>query len=156
MARVINLSSVFHWAARLNLDNLQERGLYIGWNVYARCKLASLYFTYEMARRLECSRVTANAIHPGLVRTGIGKTSGWLLRSIFRVVDLLSTTAENGAAGVTNLAVNPLLECVSGQYFSGMQAVRSSPVSYDRQMARRLWAISEKLTAVEGPSASDL
>jgi retinol dehydrogenase-14 len=125
---------------------MQERGVYIGWNVYARCKLASLYFTYELARRLEGSGVTANAIHPGLVKTGMGKTSGRLLRSVFRVVDLFGITPEKGAERVINLAINPVLETVSGQYFSGMKSVRSSAVSYDRDTARRLWEISEKLT----------
>jgi retinol dehydrogenase-14 len=149
-ARIINLSSVFHWPARLDLDNMQERGLYFGWNVYARCKLASLYFTHELARRLEGSGVTANAIHPGLVKTGMGKTSGWLLRSVFRVVDLFGVTPEKGAQGVVNLAINPALEKVSGQYFSGMKAVRSSPVSYHRDIAQRLWEVSEKLTGVTG------
>jgi NAD(P)-dependent dehydrogenase (short-subunit alcohol dehydrogenase family) len=145
-ARIINLSSIYHWAARLNLDNLEERGLYLGWTVYARCKLASLYFTYELSRRLEGSGVTANAIHPGLVKTGIGKTSGWLLRSVFRFVDLFAIPPEKGAQGLANLAVNPTLAGVSGQYFSGLNAVSSSPVSYDREMARRLWEISINLT----------
>jgi NAD(P)-dependent dehydrogenase (short-subunit alcohol dehydrogenase family) len=149
-ARIINLSSVFHWVARLNLDNLHERGRYIGWNVYARCKLASLYFTYELARRLEGSGVTANAIHPGLVKTGMGKTSGWLLRSVFRVVDLFAVTPEEGAEGVSNLAINPALETVSGLYFSGMKTARSSPLSYNRDIARQLWEISAKATGVSG------
>ena len=145
-ARIINLSSIYHWAARLDPDHLQERGLYIGWNVYARCKLASLYFTYELARRLQGSGVTANAIHPGLVRTGMGKTSGWLLRSAFRVVDQFAIPPDQGAAGITNLAVNPALETVSGQYFSGLKPVRSSPASYDRELARRLWETSVQIT----------
>ncbi len=147
-ARVINLSSVYHWAARLNLNNIQERGLYIGWNVYARCKLASLCFTYELARRLDGSGVTANALHPGLVKTGMGKTSGWLLRSAFWVVDWFAVTAEQGAQGLSNLAVNPALAGISGQYFSGMKQARSSPISYDRDTARRLWEISSKITGV--------
>ncbi len=147
-ARIINLSSVFHWVARLNLENLQERGLYIGWNVYARCKLASLYFTYELARRLQGSGVTANAIHPGLVKTGMGKTSGWLLHTVFQMVDLFAVTPEKGAEGVVHLAINPVFETASGRYFSGKKLVRSSHVSYDRDMARRLWEISARITGV--------
>jgi len=145
-ARVINLSSNFHQAARLNLDNLEERGRYIGWNVYARTKLASLYFTYELARRLEGSGVTANAIHPGLVATGMGKTSGWLLRTIFRFVDLFAIPAEKGAEGLVNLATQPELETVSGEYFSGKKIARSSRVSYDLEIARRLWERSMEIT----------
>jgi retinol dehydrogenase-14 len=147
-ARIINLSSVYHWAARFNLNNLQEAGAYIGWNVYARTKLASLAFTYELARKLAGSGVTANAIHPGLVKTGIGKTSGRLLRWVFRAVDLFSVSPEKGAEGVVNLAVSPALEAVSGQYFSGTKIARSSPASYNRDVARQLWNISEELTGV--------
>lgn len=145
-ARIVNLSSVFHWAAPPNLDHLDECGLYIGWNVYARTRLASLLFTYELDRRLEGSGVTANAIHPGFVKTGMGKTSGRLLRTIFRGVDLFATTPETGARGLTRLAVDPALEAVSGQYFSGMQLARSSPASYDRARAQRLWELSEQIT----------
>jgi len=89
-ARIINLSSIAHWAGGLNLNNMQERGLYVGWHVYARCKLASIYFTYELARRLDGSGVTANAIHPGLVKTRIGTTSGLLLRLLMSLVGLIS------------------------------------------------------------------
>lgn len=149
-ARIINLSSVVHRAASLNLNNLQERGLYIGWHVYARCKLASIYFTYELARRLDGSGVTANAIHPGLVKTRIGTNSGLLLRLVMRLVGLISVTPTKGAEGVVNLATNPALETVSGQYFSGMKPVRSSPISNNRDIARQLWEISAKRTGVCG------
>lgn len=147
-ARIVNLSSIFHWAAQLNLDHMQEKGLYIGWNVYARCKLASVCFTYELARRLEGSGVTVNAIHPGLVKTGMGKTSGWLLRAVFQVVDLFAVTPHLGAKGIVNLAVNPALEAFNGQYFSGMKIVRSSPTSYNPSIARQLYEISAKVTGV--------
>lgn len=145
-ARIINLSSIYHWAARLDPDNLAERGLYIGWEVYGQTKLAMLYFTYELARRLEGSGVTVNAIHPGLVKSGIGKNRGWLLRAVFRAVDLFAVPAEEGAAGLVNLAVNPGLEGVSGEYFSGMKMARSSPASRDRETGRRLWERSIKKT----------
>lgn len=146
--RVINLSSNFHWAARLNLKNLQERGIYIGWNVYARTKLASLYFTRELAHRLAVSGVTANAIHPGLVATGMGKTSGWLLRAIFSVVDRFAIPAERGAQGLVHLALSPALQTVSGAYFDGLRAARSSPVSYNRAIGQRLWERSREVTSL--------
>jgi NAD(P)-dependent dehydrogenase (short-subunit alcohol dehydrogenase family) len=145
-ARVINLSSVFHWFGRIQLNNITERGPYIGWNVYARTKLACLTFTYELARRLVGTGVTANAIHPGLVVTGMGKTSGQLLRTIFSVVDRFAVTAEEGARGVVNLAINPALAGVTGRYFNSLREAKSSPVSRDLKTSRRLWEISEKVT----------
>ncbi|HEX9012357.1 MAG TPA: SDR family oxidoreductase [Anaerolineaceae bacterium] len=147
-SRVINLSSIFHWAGRLNLNNYQERGLYIGWNVYARVKLACLVFSYELARRLDGSGVTANALHPGFVVTGMGKTSGWLLRTVFGVVDHFGVSADVGAQSEVNLAVNPALEGVSGKYFSGLREARSSPVSYNQETARQLWEISRAVTGI--------
>lgn len=77
----------------------------------------------------------------------MGKTSGRLLRWVFRVVDLFAVTPEKGAEGVANLAANPALEATSGQYFSGMKAARSSPVSYNRDIARRLWEMSENMVS---------
>jgi NAD(P)-dependent dehydrogenase (short-subunit alcohol dehydrogenase family) len=147
-ARVINLSSNFHWAARLNLENLQERGVYIGWNVYARTKLASLYFTRELARHLAGSGVTANAIHPGLVATGMGKTSGRLLRAVFSVVDRFAIPPAQGAEGLVHLALDPELQTVSGEYFDGLTIARSSPISYDQKIARRLWEKSRDITGI--------
>lgn len=147
-SRIINLSSNFHWAARLNLDNLNERGVYIGWNVYARTKLANLYFTYELSRRLNGSGVTANAVHPGLVATGMGKTSGWLLKTVFRIVDLFAIPPKKGAQSLVYQALDPSLGLVSGKYFSGTKVTRSSPISYDGEIARSLWEKSKKLTRI--------
>ena len=147
-ARVINLSSNFHWAARLKLGNLQERGLYIGWNVYARTKLACLYFTRELARRLAGSGVTVNAIHPGLVATGMGKTSGLLLRAVFSVVDRFAITPEHGAEGLIHLALARELQDVSGEYFDGLKITRSSPVSYNREIGQELWEKSLQITGL--------
>lgn len=147
-ARIINLSSNFHWAARLNLENLQERGIYIGWNVYARTKLACLYFTRELAERLDGSKVTANAIHPGLVATGMGKTSGWLLRSIFSLVDRFAMPPARGAQVLVHLALAPALQAVSGEYYDGLRAARSSPISYNREIAQKLWDKSREITGV--------
>jgi NAD(P)-dependent dehydrogenase (short-subunit alcohol dehydrogenase family) len=145
-ARVINLSSVFHWFGWWNLHNITERGMYVGWNVYARTKLACLTFTYELSRRLQGSGVTANAIHPGFVVTGMGKTSGWLLRTVFSVVDRFAVTADEGARGVVNLAINPELAGVTGRYFDGFREAKSSPISRNAKKSRRLWEISERVT----------
>jgi hypothetical protein len=63
-------------------------------------------------------------------------------------VDLFAVTPEKGAEGVVNLAADPVFETVSGQYFSDMKPARSSPASYNRDMARQLWEISASVTGV--------
>lgn len=144
-ARIVTLSSIYHWAGRLTLDNFAQRGLYIGWDVYASTKLANLVFTYELARRLDGSGVTANALHPGLVATGMGKTSGRLLRTVFRVVDLFAISPEQGAKGIVHLAASPELKGISGIYFEHLSPGHPSPSSRNRDTARRLWEVSEQI-----------
>jgi NAD(P)-dependent dehydrogenase (short-subunit alcohol dehydrogenase family) len=145
-ARIVTLSSIYHWAGRLNLNNFAQRGPYIGWDVYASTKLANLVFTYELARRLAGSGVTANALHPGLVATGIGKTSGWLLRMVFRVVDLFAIPPEQGAEGIVHLASSPELKGISGIYFEHQRPGHPSPSARNPDTARRLCEISGQIT----------
>jgi retinol dehydrogenase 12 len=151
-ARIINISSIYHKVIRLKPDSYQERGLYIGWNVYARTKLADLYFTYELARRLQSQGIhpetlSVNALHPGFVATGMGKTSGWLLRAAFRVVDLFSIPAEEGARGIVNLAISPNVTRVTGGYFEQARQTHSSKISYSLPAAKQLWEVSEEITS---------
>src|SRR5262245_10693520 len=76
-ARVVNVSSEAHRRAQPDLDDLQAERRYNGWRAYCRSKLLNLLFTYELARRLEGTGVTANAVHPGWVATGFAGNNGW-------------------------------------------------------------------------------
>jgi NAD(P)-dependent dehydrogenase (short-subunit alcohol dehydrogenase family) len=114
---------------------------------YAESKLANLLFTSELARRLAGTGVTANALHPGFVATrfmaGNG-VLGWFMR---RWAGLLATGAEDGARMSVYLASAPEVEGITGGYFIGQRPVPSSPASRDEAAARRLWRLSEELTA---------
>ena len=147
-ARIINVASNFHVAVRLNFNDLQHRKGYFIALVYARSKLANLYFTYELARRLEGSRVTVNAVHPGFVTTRIGRNNSWPVRLAMRLVDLVSVPPEKGVDTILYLATSLEVEGVSGKYFYRRKAVPSSAVSYDRLAAQRLWQVSAALTGV--------
>lgn len=147
-ARIINVSSNAHEPARINFDNLQGQKHYIGLQAYAQSKLANLLFTYELARRLEGSRVTANALHPGFVQTGFARNNGpiynvgtWIAGQLFGL------KVERGSQTSIYLASSPEVEGVSGKYFVNCKAVASKPQSYDRAAAERLWQISLELTA---------
>jgi NAD(P)-dependent dehydrogenase (short-subunit alcohol dehydrogenase family) len=149
-ARIVNVSSVAHENARFDFDDpAMERG-YRPYAAYGRSKLANLWFTYELARRLEGSGVTVNAVHPGLVRTALGDHSGALRRAGWRLLHVAyrkrSLSPEEGAAAITHLATAPELEGVTGHYFAGRRPVDSSPASRDPAGAARLWALSEELT----------
>jgi NAD(P)-dependent dehydrogenase (short-subunit alcohol dehydrogenase family) len=130
-ARIVNVSSDAHRRARLDFDDLQGQQRYGGWQAYARSKLANVLFTYELARRLAGTGVTANAVHPGFVATNFGRQNRSLTALLFRALQrAVALSPEQG---------------VTGQYFVKRRAVRSSPASYDVQAAQRLWRLSTEL-----------
>lgn len=145
-ARVVNVASYAHHRATLDFENLQgERG-YGGWQAYCRSKLANILFTYELARRLAGTGVTANALHPGWVATGFGGNNGWRGRLVQLAARLRGISPEEGAQTVLYLATSPDVSGVSGKYFDHCHAIPSSPASYDEAAAKRLWQVSLELT----------
>ena len=109
-----------------------------------------MLFTKELARRLSGTGVTANAVHPGLVRTGLStKNTPWPVRPFAAlVVAFMAISEEAGASGPLWLASAPELDGVSGEYFNLKRRVRSSAASNDLDAARRLWEVSEQLTGL--------
>lgn len=153
-ARIVNVSALAHRMGKINFEDLQSHRNYSGqgWVAYAQAKLAGIMFTYELARRLEGTNVTVNALHPGVIATSFGAEIGvgWepLNRALRGVFNRLALTPAQGAQTTLYLATSPEVEGVSGQYFSKSKAVRTSKASYDRQVADRLWQVSEELTGL--------
>jgi retinol dehydrogenase-12 len=146
-ARVVTVSSLAHRSATLDFADLQGERAYDGWAAYARSKLANLLFTYELARRLQRFGVTANASHPGLVRSGFGHNNGVGMRALMALVQVppLAVSVRRGARTQIWLASSPDVEGVSGRYFGGCRERRSSRSSHDRDAQLRLWDASETL-----------
>lgn len=148
-ARIVNVASAAHLGAKLDLEDLQNAKAYSGWRAYQQSKLANVYFTYELARRLDGSKVTANCLHPGFVATRFGNNNSGPLRAVFGIAKSLFAKSESdGAKTSIHLAGSPDVAKVNGKYFDNCKEVRSSPVSYDETIARDLWRISEKMTGV--------
>jgi len=148
-SRIINVASAAHAGAKINIGDLQGAKAYSGWRAYQQSKLANVYFTYELARRLAGSNVTVNALHPGFVASRFGNNNGGLSRVAFSVAKTFFAISEvNGARTSVYLASSPDLEGVTGKYFDSRRQVKSSPVSYDEQKWRELWRASEKLTGL--------
>lgn len=145
-ARIINVSSRSHARAQIDFDDLQSRSGYRGLQAYAHSKLAILLFTYELARRLEGTGVTVNALHPGVVATNFGMSQGGILGLVMRLFRFTFISPEQGARTSIYLATSPEVEGVTGKYFVKCKAVPSSPASYDTATARRLWEVSVALT----------
>ncbi|HEV2147271.1 MAG TPA: SDR family oxidoreductase [Longimicrobiaceae bacterium] len=146
-ARVVTVSSGAHRNGRIVWDDLQGERRYRGLRAYANTKLANLLFTRELARRLEDTGVTANAMHPGVVGTSL-LFGGW---APLRLLKPFLRTPEQGARTVVHLASSPGVEGVSGRYFQDEREVQPAPAALDDEAARRLWRSSAELTGTAAP-----
>lgn len=144
-ARIVNVSSEAHKGGSIRFDDLMSEKKYSAFGVYAMSKLANVMFTYELARRMEGSDVTANALHPGFVASNFGRSNGGMWGMIMPVVQLFAISPEKGAETTIFLASSPEVQGVTGQYFDKKRAVKSSVASYDTAAQRRLWDVSEQL-----------
>jgi retinol dehydrogenase-12 len=147
-ARIVNVSSAAHTGAHMHFDNLQFEHGYGGMRVYGQSKLANILFTYELARRLAGSGVTANALHPGFVGSRFATNNGLLAKIGMQVARIIAISPEEGAQTSIYLASSPEVKGVTGKYFVKGQPVRSDPASYDEETARRLWEISAKMVGL--------
>ena len=147
-ARVVNVASRGHNSGTLPFDDLMGAQGYDGWKAYAQSKLANVVFTYELARRLEGTGVTANCLHPGVVGTNFGSAGPSRIRFGIRLARPFLLSPAKGAATSIYLASSPEVEGISGKYFADRRERRSSDESYDPAVAARLWKVSEDLTAL--------
>lgn len=149
-ARVVIVASRAHQGVKLDFADLQAERRYVGWFVYKRSKLANLYFTYALARRLDASRITVNALHPGFVATDIGAAHGFLPRPLWSLASRLAISPEEGAETIVHLASALEVANAHGEYFVKCRPARSSEVARDPDAAERLWAESVRLTGATG------
>jgi len=145
-ARIVNVSSGAHQGARIDFDDLQGKKHFNGMRAYGQSKLANVLFTYELSRRLEGTRVTANALHPGTIATGFARNNGFFFNLGMSVLGLFLPKPEQGAQTSIYLATSPAVEGVTGKYFFECKETRSSPLSYDKTLAEKLWQVSLELT----------
>jgi retinol dehydrogenase 14 len=144
--RIVNVSSNAQRLGRIDFDDLQGERNYSGARAYNQSKLAIILFTHELASRLQGTTVTANALHPGVVRTSFGaEDPGRTQRLVVPMARPFMRSPVSGAATSVLLASSPDLKAVTGQFFTGGKARRSSTRSYDDADAHRLWALSDAL-----------
>jgi NAD(P)-dependent dehydrogenase (short-subunit alcohol dehydrogenase family) len=153
-ARIVNVSSIGHGlSSGIRRDDLQWRlRFYRGFQVYHQSKLANVLFTYELARKLEGTRITVNAVGPPLVATNIGNDNRWYWRVLKPAVDKAlarrTISPQDAARTIVYLATSPAVETVTGRYFVGEADVPSSAASHDAETARWLWCESERLSGL--------
>ena len=147
-ARVVTVSSAAQSMGTIDFADLQGERDYNGQRAYNQSKLANVMFTYELARRLAGSPVTANVLHPGVVRTNFGRedSGGWM-RVMLPILRPILKSPSRGAATSIYLASSPEVEGVTGRYYANEKPKSSSKASQDTAIAARLWAVSAELVA---------
>jgi NAD(P)-dependent dehydrogenase (short-subunit alcohol dehydrogenase family) len=148
-ARIVTVSSGAHASGRIDFDDLQGERDYSGQRAYSQSKLANIMFTYELARRLEGTGVTATVCHPGVVRTSFGaEDQAAHTAGMTGVARLFMKTPAQGAATPVYLASSPEVEGITGRYYANRKPTTSSKASYDTTAAARLWQASAGLTGM--------
>jgi len=142
-SRVVTVASGAHTMGKIDFDDVQASRRYNEIAVYNQSKLANLLFTYELARRIAGTGVSANAADPGFVKTNLRVPFPYSIFSFVR------GAAVDGARPAVFLASSPEVEGVSGRYFGRKGEVRSSKASFDEADARRLWTLSAQLTHLD-------
>jgi len=147
-ARIVNVASDAHKFVRgMNWDDLGWKQGYKTMRVYGQSKLANILFTTALARRLEGTGVTVNAVHPGPVATRFGQNNGAVATFLTKLMAPFFRTPEQGAQTSIHVATAPELDGVTGRYFANSREARPSRAAQDAAAAERLWEISTSMTA---------
>ena len=154
-ARVVTVSSDAHATGRIDFDDLQGSAAYSGQRAYAASKLANIMFTYELARRLDGTGVTATVLHPGVVRTNFGAEDQAGIKALLPLVRPFLKTPAAGAATTIYLASATAVDGVTGRYFANRKPKTSSKASYDTAAAARLWQVSADLVGLTAATEPD-
>lgn len=137
-ARIVHVSSGTHRSGSIAWDNLQGEKQYSGYDAYARSKLANVLFAYALAERLQGTRVTSNALHPGVIRTKL-LHAGW---------GGGGSDLARGAETIVYCATATALENVTGRFFDNQRETASSPASHDKKLQDKLWDMSAQLVGL--------
>jgi NAD(P)-dependent dehydrogenase (short-subunit alcohol dehydrogenase family) len=150
-SRIVNVSSEAQRNSRLDLNDLQfEKRKYNPVAAYGQSKLLMNAFTFELARRLEGTEVTANCLHPGVVATNIWPADApWFVKLLVGVMKPFMLNSKQGANVSLYLATSPDVANVSGQYFVKSKPANSNPLSRDPKVMTEIWRWTEKMIGVE-------
>lgn len=148
-SRVVNVSSNAHRNGKINFADLQFTNGFSGWRAYSQSKLANILFSNELARRLEGSGVTSNALHPGFVASRFGRSGNGAMTTLMGWIQgVAAITPQQGAQTSLYLATSREVEGVSGLYFDKSKPVAPAAAAMDVETAHRLWQVSEAMVGM--------
>ncbi len=149
--RIINISSSAHSRGTEELDDIVAPAHYDRRLAYGRSKLANLYFTYELNNKLRNNKITVNAVDPGGVATNFSRNNGlyaWLKHYLSYILRLKLISPQKAAETIVYLASSSKVSETTGKYLFEKNEINSSPASYSKDAALKLWQLSLKLTGV--------
>lgn len=146
-SRIINVASEFYIVGNIERDNFMSENSYGQWKAYANSKLANILHVVALSKRLQGTGVTANALHPGGVRTEIHRDTNWFKFIMLYLVFLpMIKTPKEGSQTTITLALDPDLEKISGKYFNNCKEEKVKEKATDEDTADWLWNKSIELT----------
>ena len=149
-ARIVNVSSHGHIMGKINFDDLNSQRSYGAWSAYGHSKLANILFTRSLAKRLEGTNVTANALHPGSVKTELGRHARFIATIAYWIFPIFIKTPWEGAQTSIYCAVSEEMEGVSGKYLADCKILKTkNKEATDDEIAERLWQVSAQMVGLE-------
>ena len=147
-ARVVTTASDAHRGGLVDVTDLNGERRWSAWSAYSTSKLANILFTRALARRLEGTGVVANCLHPGVIRTGLGRGAPLPIRVGWRVASVFFGSPRKGASTLVYLASAPEAADVSGGYFVDSKLATPSLQAQDDELAEELWEKSAELVGL--------
>jgi retinol dehydrogenase-12 len=148
-SRIVNVASEMHQGGELDFGNLQGEKHYACIPAYRQSKLANILFTKALPRRLIGTGVTANALHPGAVATGMGRDMVGLMKLANRLCQFFFLSPRKGAATSVYLASSAGVEKVTGKYFVKCRETAPAKVTMNMELQERLWSASLEQTGAK-------
>jgi len=136
------------------MENLQGERSYSQFSAYRLSKVGNMLFTYELARRLDGTRITVNCVHPGPVKTEFTQKAGGFLSVMSRILRPIMKSPEAGARTPIYLATAPEVARITGGYFVNCKQKKTAAITYNRAIAKKHWEVSERLTSRQSATTS--
>ncbi|MCI4366307.1 MAG: SDR family NAD(P)-dependent oxidoreductase [Thermoplasmata archaeon] len=149
-ARVIMVASAAHLGNHFDLDDVESRRQFRGFQRYGRSKLALIMLTRVLAERYRTQGISVNSLHPGFIRSQFGQNNpGAVGRGMWLLTRLAGRSAGYGARSAVWLATSPDAGALTGEYLVRGRPTRSSRSSYDADVAARLWSMCAERLRLE-------
>ncbi len=149
-ARIVSVASGSHYQGKIDFESFRKDKGYFIMKAYAQSKLANVLFTAELAERLNGTRITANCLHPGFVKTDIGnKGTQWYAKFFWTLASRIGAiSVQDGAKTSIYLASSSLVNGVTGKYFDKCKAKEEAPLAKDHELQKETWKVSEQLCPI--------